>query len=80
MRNPVRSGETVEICFRIPKEIGPAFRSAVMEKSNTIGGRLEGRFSLPREQALTEAAEAMGVLRAATTRVIPEENKYYGNN
>lgn len=80
MRNPIRSGETVEICFRIPKEIGPAFRSAVMEKSNIVGGRLEGRFSLPREQALTEAAEGMGALRAATTKVIKEENSYYGTN
>lgn len=72
-----RSGRNVEITFSVPEEISPALRSAVDEISTTVGRRLEGSYSFAREQALTDAAEALGVLRAAVNRKIPKEDRYY---
>ena len=55
----------------IPSVFGPALRSAIEDISNEIGGRLEGIHHYAKEDALTEAAAALGPLRAAVNAVIP---------
>ena len=55
----------------IPSRFGPALRSAIEDISNEIGGRLEGIHQYTKEDALTEAATALGPLRAAVNAVIP---------
>lgn len=77
MKPGVRSNRWITVSFAIPKEVGSALRSAVEEISYIIGQRLEGRYSFAREQALTDAAEALGPLRAAVNAVVPEENPNY---
>lgn len=55
----------ITIKFEVHEAHAPALRSAVEEISNEIGGRLEGMYTFPQEQALTNAAVALGALRRA---------------
>jgi len=70
----------IEITLRMPAEIAPAFRSAVDEFSNELGGRLEGSFSFAREQAITDAVRAFGILRATINARIPKGDPHYNRN
>lgn len=63
--------------FRVPVEISPALRSAVEEISYIVGQRLEGSYSYAREQDLTDAAESLGILRAAVNKKISREATHY---
>jgi hypothetical protein len=74
-----RSNRFVAISFSVPVEVAPALRSAVEEISHTVGQRLEGSYSFAREQALTDAAEGLGALRAAVNSKVPKEDSHYGN-
>jgi hypothetical protein len=67
----------VTITFSVPDEAAPALRSAVEEISNEVGGRLEGSHRYDKEEALTRAAVALGKLRAAVNRAIPEGDQNY---
>lgn len=78
MKQRERTSRLLVITFSIPIEIAPALRSAVEEISHTVGTRLEGSYSFAREQALTDAAESLGALRAAVNRLIPREDQHYG--
>jgi len=72
-----QDSQLVRISFTVHKEHAPALRSAVEEISNTVGGRLEGRYEYDVEQALTNAAVALGSLRAATFAAIPAGDPNY---
>ena len=78
MRQRERSARYLVFTFRVPVEIAPALRSAVEEISYIVGQRLEGSYSFAREQALTDAAEALGALRAAVNKQVPREDHHYG--
>jgi hypothetical protein len=73
---PGRRGR-IRISFEVHEQHAPAFRSAVEEISNEVGGRLEGPFSYARQDALTAAACALGSLRAATFAAIPAGDPAY---
>ena len=64
--------------IEIPDEFAPAFKSAVEEQSNSIGTRLESQHKYDKQDALTFAAAAFGILRAAVSEQVPEGSKYYG--
>ena len=78
MRERYRTNELVEITLAVPVAIAPALRSVVEEMSHTVGQRLEKSYSVAREQSLTNAAEAMGILRAAVNAKVPQGDRYYG--
>jgi hypothetical protein len=73
-----RSSRLLTITLQVPVEISPALRSAVEEISYIVGQRLEGSYSFAREQALTDAAEALGIVRAAVNKQVPKEDSHYG--
>jgi len=73
-----RSNRYIEVVIRVPVEIAPALRSAVEEISTTVGQRLESKHSFAKEQALTDAAEALLIVRKAVYSKIPKEDQYYG--
>lgn len=60
-----------EVRAEFPSIFGPAFRSAMEDITNEIGGRLEGIHKYEKEDALTEAAIATNALRAAVNQVVP---------
>lgn len=70
-------GSVVEITIRVYDEHAPAFRSAVEELANEIGGRLEGMHSFAQETALTDALCAVGELKAETFKKIPAGDPHY---
>lgn len=70
-------GSVVEIVFRIHDVHAPAFRSAVEELANELGGRVEGMHSFAQETALTDALVAVGHLKAETFRRIPKGDPHY---
>ena len=78
MKQRERSNVFIIISFRVPVEIAPALRSAVEEISYILGQRLEGSYSFAREQALTDAVEGIGALRAAVNKKISREDSHYG--
>lgn len=78
MRERHRTSETVAINLNVPVAIAPALRSVVEEMSHTVGQRLEKSYSAAREQSLTNAAEALGILRAAVNAKVPQGDRYYG--
>lgn len=67
----------VKITFEIKDEHAPALRSAVDEISNTVGTRMESRYSYDVEDALVRASIALGTLRAAVCEKIPEGDAHY---
>lgn len=73
---PAVQGE-ITISFTVPADRAPALRSAVEEISNEVGGRLEGRHTYAKEQALTDAAIGLGRLRAAVNKAVPAEDPHY---
>lgn len=78
MRERHRTNEAVEIVLNVPLAIAPALRSVVEEMSHTVGQRLEKSYGIAREQSLTNAAEAMGIVRAAVNAKVPQGDRYYG--
>lgn len=72
--NPKR---LLTITFQVPDEHGPALRSAIEELSGELGSRVEGPHSFDREDALTKALCAVGILRAAVNTHVPAEDPYY---
>jgi len=73
-----RSNRYIDIVIRVPVEIAPALRSAVEEVSTIVGTRLESPQGFAREQALTDAAEALLIVRKAVYSKIPKEDTHYG--
>lgn len=69
--------QPVTITFTVHGHHAPALRSAIMEISNEVGGRLEGMYRHSREHALTRAACALGVLRAAICKQVPTGDADY---
>lgn len=78
MKQRERTNSFIVLTVRVPVEIAPALRSAVEEISYIVGQRLEGSYSFAREQALTDAAEALGAVRAEVNKKIPKEDTHYG--
>lgn len=70
-------GSVVEIVIRVHDEHAPAFRSAVEEMANELGGRVEGMHSFAQEQALTDALIAIGALKTETFRRIPKGDPHF---
>lgn len=80
IRINIRDTDTGREAFvEIPSVFGPALRSAIEDLSNEIGGRLEGIHVYQQEDALTEAAAALGPLRAGVNRVVPEGHVDHDN-
>lgn len=73
-----RTNETIAIVLNVPAAVAPALRSVVEEMSHMVGQRLERSYGIAREQALTNAAEAMGILRAAVNAKVAREDRHYG--
>lgn len=67
----------IRISFDVNTEHAPALRSAVEEISNTVGGRTEGRYEFPIEQALTAACIGLASLRTAVCAAIPAGDPNY---
>lgn len=65
-----RPSAFLRIEFDIHRADAPALRSAIDEISNEVGGRLEGPHSFATEQALTNAARALGCFRAAVNALV----------
>lgn len=76
-RSPAPIHGSVTITFTVPREIAPALKSAIEEKSNLVGEKLEGIALFAVEDARTRAARALGVLRAAITAQVPEGDPDY---
>lgn len=57
----------IQISFEVYEHQAPALKAAVDEISGSVATRLEGKYEFPIEQALTDAAGALGVVRAAIT-------------
>lgn len=74
---PRARDSVLEIRFQIHDQHAPAFRSAVEELVNELGGRLEGMYSFAQEQALTDATCAIGNLKSATFAAIPAGDPAY---
>lgn len=68
---------TLKITFSVSTEHAPALKSAIDEISNVVGGRLEGAHSFAKEQALTDAAVALGSLRHAIAEKVPKGDAFY---
>lgn len=75
-RAPFKGTKTM-VSFEVFDELLPALKSAVEEISNEIGGRLEGPHSFDREEALSDAAMALGALRAAVNAIVPAGHPHY---
>lgn len=69
--------DPVTISFVIDRRFGPALRAAISDISNQVGHKLEQPYAFVTEDALTEAAVALGSLRAAVNAVVPVESKHY---
>jgi hypothetical protein len=61
----------------IPSEFGPALRSALEDLSNILSERLLGVHKFEREDALSFALTALGPLRAAVNKIVPEGHPDY---
>lgn len=68
---------TLEVAFKVSSEHAPALKSAIEEISNIVGSRLEGSHAFAKEQALTDAAVALGALRRAITEKVPRGDIFY---
>lgn len=67
----------IEVHFVVHEDTLPALYSAVEEISNTVGSRLEGPHSYPRQDALTRAARALGPLRSGIAEAHRELQSQY---
>lgn len=63
----------MKITFEINPKHGPALRALIEEMSRRVGKALEAPALYATEQALTNAAAAVGALRAAVTKALPVE-------
>jgi hypothetical protein len=77
MVRPKERTRTLVISFQVSSEHAPALRSAIEEISNIVGARLEGNHAFAKEGALTDAAVALGSLRAAVCNNIPTADPHY---
>lgn len=68
-----RAESTVEIA----DEHAPAFRSAIEEQRNEVGGRLEGAHAFAKEDALTRASVALNTFAAGLNNIVPEGDSDY---
>lgn len=76
-RVPPLPSPPIHIEFFVAPHLAPALKSAVDEISNLIGTRLEGPSKFAKEDALTRAAIALGLLRAAITEQVPRGDRDY---
>jgi hypothetical protein len=60
------------ISFDVFDEHAPALLAAVEEMSDTLASRVEGKFSIPQEAALSRAVAAIIPLRVAVTSATAE--------
>jgi len=67
----------VEIRFTMPAEHAAAFRAAIEEISEELGGRLQGSHNFMRDRSLTHAVIGMNACRAAVCRVVPRADPNY---
>lgn len=65
------------ITANIPSSQAPAFRSALDEMRNELGGRASGAHKYAKEDALTRAVASVGQFAAALNYVIPEGDPNY---
>jgi hypothetical protein len=65
------------ITANIPSSQAPAFRSAVEEMRNELGGRASGAHKYPKEDALTRAVAAFGSFAAAVNYIVTEGDPNY---
>lgn len=72
-----RGGRYITFSFQVHSDHAPALRSAIDEISNDIGGRLTGSHSFAKEEALTDAAVALGALRSEVFAKVPAGDPFY---
>lgn len=60
------------IAFDVFDEHAPALLAAIEEITETLAKRVEGKFSIPQEAALTRAIAAIAPLRVAVTDATAE--------
>ena len=75
--HPPMAQRTSDILVKIPDAHAPAFRSAIEEIRNEIGGRLEGMFPYDKEKALTAASISLGAFAGALNQVVTKEDPNY---
>ena len=68
---------TAPVAVDLPDLHAPAFRSAINEIRDELGGRLAGAHRYDKEDALTRAASAIGRFAGAVNLIIPEGEKDY---
>lgn len=61
----------------IPSSQAPAFRSAVDEMRNELGGRASGAHKYAKEDAITRAVAALARFASALNYVVPEGDRDY---
>lgn len=67
----------MKITFEVRDCDAPALRSAVDEISNTVGTRMEAKYTYEQEDALVRASIALATLRAAVCAVVPNGDPNY---
>lgn len=72
-----RSNEKIHFSFAVYTDQAPALRSAIDEISNDLGGRLTGSHSFAKEEALTDAVIALGILRKEVFSKVPAGDAHY---
>lgn len=71
------SVERLTICFEVPRSCAPALKSALDDVTEKNGTKLEGVNQFAVEDAWTRGAIALGALRAAVTKMVPEGDPDY---
>jgi hypothetical protein len=66
----------VIVQVEIPGHLAPALKSAVELVSSHVGQKLEGPQESRKVQAFTDAAIALGILRAACNKAIVNSNPH----
>jgi hypothetical protein len=69
--------EEISITFRVRRKHGPALRAAIDDIRERVGERSETIASYATEQAVTDAAIALGSLAAAVNRHFPLASEAY---
>jgi hypothetical protein len=69
--------DLVTFTVTMERRFTPAFRSAIDEISDEVGERLKAPHDYDVQDALTEAAVALGILRAAVFPAVPAAHPNY---
>lgn len=71
--------ESITLTITLPARVGPALRSVVEEMSMRLGERIRTPALYATEQAMTDAAIALGALRASVNMAVSREHPFYNS-